>query len=229
MAAGAFVAIVGASGCGKTTLLRAIAGLETAHEGTVALDGEPVRAPGPDRGVVFQDHRLLPWLSVADNTALGLSALPAAERDERVRRALALVGLTDFAGAWPAQLSGGMAQRAAIARALAARPRALLLDEPLGALDAITRLRMQTELERIWRVEKITMVMVTHDVEEALLLGDTVVVMTPRPGRIKREHRIQLARPRDRESPVFQDLRRTLLVELELETPPPAVAGDYAI
>jgi ABC-type nitrate/sulfonate/bicarbonate transport system ATPase subunit len=218
---GAFVCIVGASGCGKTTFLRIIAGLEDNFDGTLLLGGKPVTGPGPDKGVVFQDHRLLPWLTIEQNIGFGLLDLPAAERRERVARYLALVGLQGFERAWPSQLSGGMAQRAAIARALVCKPPVLLLDEPLGALDALTRIRMQRELEKIWLEEKITMIMVTHDVEEALCLGDSVVIMSPRPGRVKKNIPVHLARPRDRENPVFQKIRRDLLVELGLlETPP---------
>ncbi|MDR1497970.1 MAG: ABC transporter ATP-binding protein [Puniceicoccales bacterium] len=228
IAPGSFTVLVGASGCGKTTLLRIIAGLETADAdgGFALLDGAPVRGPGPDKGLVFQDHRLLPWLTVAANVGFGLENLPAAEREARVAHYIALVGLNEFADAWPAQLSGGMAQRAAIARAIASRPRILLLDEPLGALDAITRLRLQAELERIWREEQITVVMVTHDVEEALYLGDTVVVLSPRPGHIKHIQPVAIARPRERESAVFQELRRQLLEELELRSHP--AGGDTA-
>jgi ABC-type nitrate/sulfonate/bicarbonate transport system ATPase subunit len=216
--AGEFVSIVGASGCGKTTLLRIIAGLESEYTGELTLGGQPVRGPGPDKGVVFQDHRLLPWLTVEQNVGFGLLDLPKEEQRERIDKYIRLVGLKGFEKAWPAQLSGGMAQRAAIARALVNKPRILLLDEPLGALDAITRIYMQRELEKIWLEEQITMVMVTHDVEEALYLSDTVVVMSSRPGRVKRIQSNPLVRPRDRESAVFQNVRRELLVELELQT-----------
>jgi ABC-type nitrate/sulfonate/bicarbonate transport system ATPase subunit len=218
ISAGEFVSIVGASGCGKTTLLRIFAGLEPEYTGALTLGGQPVTGPGPDKGVVFQDHRLLPWLTVEQNIGFGLLGLPKEEQRARVEKYLRLVGLKGFEKAWPSQLSGGMAQRAAIARALVNKPRILLLDEPLGALDAITRIYMQQELEKIWIEEKITMVMVTHDVEEALYLSDTVVVMSSRPGRVKRIQENPIARPRDRESPAFQNIRRDLLVELELQT-----------
>ncbi|MDR1279838.1 MAG: ABC transporter ATP-binding protein, partial [Opitutaceae bacterium] len=217
---GEFVSIVGTSGCGKTTFLRILAGLETGYEGDVMLDGIRISGPGPDKGVVFQDHRLLPWLTVEENIGFGLLDLPKAEQRERIRKYLLLVGLQGFEHAWPAQLSGGMAQRAAIARALVNKPRILLLDEPLGALDALTRIYMQRELEKIWIEEKITMVMVTHDVEEALCLSDTVVLMSARPGRVKKIVPIHLARPRDRENPVFQNLKKELLAEFELQTKP---------
>ncbi|MDR1010010.1 MAG: ABC transporter ATP-binding protein [Opitutaceae bacterium] len=213
---GEFVSIVGASGCGKTTFLRILAGLETEYEGSITLDGLRIDGPGPDKGVVFQDHRLLPWLTVGENIGFGLLDLPKTEQRERIRKYLRLVGLQGFERAWPAQLSGGMAQRAAIARALVSKPRILLLDEPLGALDALTRVYMQRELEKIWTREKITMVMVTHDVEEALYLSDTVVLMSARPGRIKKITPVHLARPRDRENPVFQNLKKELLVEFGL-------------
>lgn len=215
---GEFVSIVGASGCGKTTLLRIMAGLETEFDGLLTLDGLRIAGPGPDKGVVFQDHRLLPWLTVEENIGFGLLDLPRSEQRKRIEKYLRLVGLRGFERAWPAQLSGGMAQRAAIARALVNKPRLLLLDEPLGALDALTRLYMQRELEKIWIEEKITMVMVTHDVEEALYLSDTVVLLSARPGRIKKITPVRLARPRDRENRVFQNLKRELLAEFELQT-----------
>ncbi|RRJ95606.1 ABC transporter ATP-binding protein [Opitutaceae bacterium TAV4] len=215
---GEFVSIVGTSGCGKTTLLRIMAGLETEFHGSLTFDGLRIDGPGPDKGVVFQDHRLLPWLTVEENIGFGLLDLPKAEQRERIQKYLRLVGLHGFERAWPAQLSGGMAQRAAIARALVNKPRILLLDEPLGALDALTRIYMQRELEKIWIEEKITMVMVTHDVEEALYLSDTVVLMSARPGRIKKITPVHLARPRDRENPVFQNLKKELLAEFELQT-----------
>jgi ABC-type nitrate/sulfonate/bicarbonate transport system ATPase subunit len=227
--AGKFVSIVGASGCGKTTLLRIIAGLEADYTGALALGGRAVTAPGPDKGVVFQDHRLLPWLTVRQNIGFGLLDLPRAEQRARVEKYLRLVGLDGFSGAWPSQLSGGMAQRAAIARALATKPRILLLDEPFGALDAITRIHMQRELEKIWFEEKITMLMVTHDVEEALYLSDTVVVMSSRPGRVKHVQANPIARPRDRENPIFQDIRRELLIKLELQTEVPSGGASYEI
>lgn len=215
---GEFVSIVGTSGCGKTTFLRILAGLETEYDGSITLDGRTIDKPGPDKGVVFQDHRLLPWLTIEENIGFGLIDLPKAEQKERIQKYLHLVGLQGFERAWPSQLSGGMAQRASIARALVNKPRILLLDEPLGALDALTRIYMQRELEKIWNEEKITMVMVTHDVEEALYLSDTVVLMSARPGRIKKITPVPLARPRDRENPIFQHLKRELLAEFELQT-----------
>lgn len=211
IAPGQFVAIVGASGCGKSTLLRLIAGLDHQNSGDILLDGEPVTGPGLERGLIFQEHRLFPWLTVEQNVLLALSnsAEPGAEKRRRVTDLLALVGLDGFAQAFPHQLSGGMAQRAAIARALATRPQVLLLDEPLGALDALTRLRLQSELQRIWLSERSTMVMVTHDVDEALFLGDAIVVMQP--GRIARILTVPVPHPRDRADPVLTPLKAEIL------------------
>ncbi|MBV8649925.1 MAG: ABC transporter ATP-binding protein [Alphaproteobacteria bacterium] len=216
VAAGEFVAIVGASGCGKSTLLRLILGLDTDYEGEVRLDAERVRKPGLDRGIVFQDHRLLPWLTVEGNVAAALlrSGLSKAERRRLVAEHLQLVGLDGFAKAWPAQLSGGMSQRVAIARALVNRPRFLLLDEPLGALDALTRLRLQDELARIVRHEGATALLVTHDVDEAVFLADRVIVLEPHPGRVVRTIDIELGPHRDRSSPSFLRLRDEVLETL---------------
>jgi ABC-type nitrate/sulfonate/bicarbonate transport system ATPase subunit len=184
---GEFVSLVGASGCGKSTLLRLVSGLEREYSGEILLDDRPITSPGLDRGIVFQEHRLLPWLTVERNIGLGLLNAPVSrtEKADRVEEHVDLVGLRGFEQAYPYQLSGGMAQRVAIARALVNRPRLLLLDEPLGALDALTRARLQQELARIWRAEGITMILVTHDVEEAIRLGQRVVVMQSRPGRIR--------------------------------------------
>jgi ABC-type nitrate/sulfonate/bicarbonate transport system ATPase subunit len=217
---GEFVAIVGASGCGKSTLLRLILGLDRADSGEVRIDGKPVRGPGLDRGIVFQEHRLLPWLTAESNIAAALrrSGLPSADRRQRVAEYLDLVGLTAFAKAWPAQLSGGMAQRVAIARALVNRPRFLLLDEPLGALDALTRLRLQAELARIVRHGGTTAVLVTHDVDEAVFLADRVVVMQPHPGRISDVLTVELGPRRDRSSAAFLRIRDTVLGMLGVET-----------
>jgi NitT/TauT family transport system ATP-binding protein/sulfonate transport system ATP-binding protein len=169
---GEFLALVGSSGCGKTTLLRILLGLEKGYHGSVFLDGVPIVGPSSERGIVFQEHRLLPWLTVAQNVGFGLRELKdAQEKRRRVGETLQLVGLEAFEKAYPGQLSGGMAQRAAIARALVNKPRVLLLDEPLGALDALTRLRMQRELDVLVRKEKVTTVLVTHDIEEALYLA----------------------------------------------------------
>ncbi len=216
IAAGSFVAIVGASGCGKSTLLRMIAGLEQPDSGHIRAGGRVVTGTGLDRGLVFQEGRLLPWLTAEQNVALALRRAPiaAAHKVRLVREHLDLVGLSGFAQAYPAQLSGGMAQRVAIARGLVARPGILLLDEPFGALDALTRLRMQAELERIWQADRTTMLLVTHDVEEAIVLADRVVVMSPRPGRITATEAVPFPRPRDRGDAGVAALRKSLLAAL---------------
>ena len=182
---GEFITIVGCSGCGKTTLLKMVAGLCGYSEGEIIRNNARVTMPGKDCGMVFQEHRLMPWLRVEKNVGFGLRDMNRKERSELVRRYLRLVNLEAFAGAWPHQLSGGMAQRAAIARALATNPGILLLDEPFGALDALTRIQMQTEILHIWRKEKTTMLLVTHDIDEAVFLGERVVVMSPPPGKIR--------------------------------------------
>ncbi|AFQ51009.1 ABC transporter ATP-binding protein [Burkholderia cepacia] len=220
--AGEFVTIVGASGCGKSTLLRLIAGLDTDYTGEIRAGDEPVRDTSLQRGIVFQDHRLFPWLTVAQNVeaALRNAPLDAAGKRRAVAEHIALVGLNGFEHAYPNQLSGGMAQRVAIARGLVNRPRVLLLDEPFGALDAQTRARMQNELLRIWEQERITMVLVTHDVDEAVYLGDRVVTMAPRPGRIAHIVDVALPRPRRRDSPEFARLRDTVLADFDDREPP---------
>ena len=197
---GEFVSIVGASGCGKSTLLRLIVGLEAEYEGDILLDGQRIAATSLERGIVFQDHRLFPWMTVSQNIALALKnhKLAQAEKDRQVAEHIALVNLGGFENAYPHQLSGGMAQRAAIARALINTPKVLLLDEPLGALDALTRVHLQRELQRIWVQQRCTVIMVTHDIEEALYLGDRVIVMDAHPGRIKHEIRVDLPHPRER-------------------------------
>lgn len=213
---GEFVSIVGASGCGKSTLLRLIVGLEAEYQGDILLDGKRIAATGLERGIVFQDHRLFPWMTVSQNIALALKnhTLPQAEKNRLVTEHIALVNLTGFENAYPHQLSGGMAQRAAIARALINTPKVLLLDEPLGALDALTRVHLQRELQRIWVQQRCTVIMVTHDIEEALYLGDRVIVMDAHPGRIKHEIHVDLPHPRDRASPVLQGYKEQLLEEL---------------
>jgi ABC-type nitrate/sulfonate/bicarbonate transport system ATPase subunit len=216
---GEFVSIIGPSGCGKTTLLRLIIGLENSYEGDILLDGKRIKGPGLNRGVVFQEHRLLPWLTVERNVGLGLEGKRngSGNRKQIVQEHLELVGLQGFEKALPSQLSGGMAQRAAIARALVNQPEILLLDEPLGALDALTRMYMQQELEKIWKREKaITMIMITHDVEEAVYLSDKVVIMSSRPGTIKKIIPIPLARPRDRAAYDFVKLKEEILEEFQL-------------
>lgn len=205
IAPGEFISIVGASGCGKSTLLRLILGLDEEYDGRILLDGKPIEGTGLERGIVFQDHRLFPWLNVEQNVAVALKNAPLSPKAKRdtVREHIELVGLQDFIDAYPHQISGGMAQRVAIARGLVNRPRVLLLDEPLGALDALTRVRLQGELQNIWAKEKITMILVTHDVDEAVFLGDRVVVMQPNPGRIRRILDIDLPRPRNRSDSRF--------------------------
>jgi sulfonate transport system ATP-binding protein len=212
---GEIVAIIGGSGCGKSTLLRAIAGLDRATSGTVTLDGTRISAPHANIGIIFQEPRLLPWLSVADNIGFGLSDLPAHLRREKVAAALVKVGLTDKANAWPRELSGGQAQRVAIARALVPQPEVLLLDEPFSALDAFTRRDLQDHLLELWADTRPTLVLVTHDVDEAVVLADRVLVMRPRPGRLFEEIDVNLARPRDRNSPLFDNFKRRVLTALD--------------
>lgn len=182
---GEFITIVGHSGCGKSTLLKIIAGLVGYDEGNVIRNGKKVTAPGTDCGMVFQEHRLLPWLKIRDNVGFGLDSLPKEERDRLVSEHIKLVRLDGFENAYPSQLSGGMSQRAAIARGLVSNPGILLLDEPFGALDALTRIQMQQEILRIWKEKKTTMIMVTHDIDEAIYLGRRIVVMSARPGEIR--------------------------------------------
>jgi sulfonate transport system ATP-binding protein len=210
---GEFVSIIGSSGCGKSTLLRIIAGLETDYEGTAEFSGVPIRGTGLDRGVVFQEHRLFPWLTVRQNVAFGLGNSTSKSDWESVDEHIELVGLKGFEHAYPHQLSGGMAQRASIARALANRPQALLFDEPFGALDALTKIQMQQEVLRIWQSEKATMVLVTHDIDEAVFLGDRVVIMSNRPGTIKKIIPVNLPRPRDRGSYEFTHIRQEIFAE----------------
>jgi sulfonate transport system ATP-binding protein len=212
---GEIVAIIGGSGCGKSTLLRAIAGLDRATAGHVTLDDDTIAAPHPKIGIIFQEPRLLPWLSVADNIAFGLQDLPSGQRRERVAHTLARVGLADKAQAWPRELSGGQAQRVAIARALVPQPEVLLLDEPFSALDAFTRRDLQDHLLDLWADSRPTLVLVTHDVDEAVVLADRVLVMRPRPGRLFAEIVINLARPRDRNSPLFENFKRRVMTALD--------------
>ncbi|MEI7812685.1 MAG: ABC transporter ATP-binding protein [Ignavibacteria bacterium] len=215
---GEFISIVGTSGCGKTTLLRIIAGLEKEFQGEAVLDGKAIRTTGIDRGVIFQEHRLLPWLTIEDNVGFGLYKKKRTEKKEIVQKHIDLVGLNSFEKAYPFQLSGGMAQRAAIARALVNQPEVLLLDEPLGALDALTRMYMQQELETIWKKENnLTMIMITHDVEEAVFLSDRIVIMSARPGKIKKIIDVPLPRPRDRDGYDFVKIKEELLAEFHLQ------------
>ncbi len=221
VADGEFVAILGPSGCGKSTLLNIVAGFLRPTEGRVLLDGRDVVGPGADRGVVFQEHALFPWMTAIDNVAFGLRlrGMSRSERLRGARRFVELVGLVGFEHHWPRQLSGGMKQRVAIARSLANDPKVLLMDEPFGALDAQTRRTMQDELVKIWAATGKTCLFVTHSVEEALLLADRVVTMTARPGRIRAIHEVTLPRPRDESSPEFLGLRRELTSLLHTNAP----------
>lgn len=214
---GEFISIVGNSGCGKSTLLRLLVGLDASFEGNILIDGKPVQGTSLDRGIVFQDHRLFPWLTVEQNVLLALekSKLSKTEKQELIDYHLELVQLSQFKKAYPSQLSGGMSQRVAIARSLVNRPQILLLDEPFGALDALTRANLQQELQRIWQSEKITSILVTHDVEEAVLLGDRVVVMQPHPGRIKRIVDVDLERPRKREDYRLAAIKNDILRDFQ--------------
>ena len=212
---GEIIAIVGGSGCGKSTLLRAIAGLDRATHGRIRLDGEEITAPHPKVGMIFQEPRLLPWLSVADNVAFAIEDINARERKERVTRALTTVGLEEKADAWPRQLSGGQAQRVAIARALVARPEVLLLDEPFSALDFFTRADLQATLLAVWETERPTLLIVTHDLDEAVLLADRVIVMSPRPGRLFDDIAVDLPRPRDRTSSAFDNVKHRIVTSLD--------------
>jgi NitT/TauT family transport system ATP-binding protein len=214
-----FVCFIGPSGCGKTTLLRIIAGLEQATTGTISLDGKSIKEPGPERGMVFQEYSLFPWRKVIDNIVFGLElkGVPSAERLAQGRQYLKMVGLERFENRYPHELSGGMKQRVAIARALVNHPRALLMDEPFGALDAQTRNIMQSELLRIWQEEQETVVFVTHSVDEAIYLADRIVIMSARPGRIKDIIEIKLDRPRNRTSPEVNLIRDRILSDLRSE------------
>jgi ABC-type nitrate/sulfonate/bicarbonate transport system ATPase subunit len=213
VAPGELVCLLGRSGCGKTTLLRLAAGLEQPTAGAISLDGRPVTGPSTAIGMVFQEDRLLPWRTVLGNVELGLeiARVPAPQRRQLAGRALELVDLAGFGGALPSELSGGMRQRAAIARALVNRPEVILMDEPYGALDAQTRGQMQQELLRIRAATGITVLFVTHSVDESVVLGDRVVVLSPRPGRIRSVLRVDAPHPRDRSAPALAALRRELL------------------
>ncbi|MCO6417716.1 ABC transporter ATP-binding protein [Siccirubricoccus sp. KC 17139] len=207
---GEFICLIGPSGCGKSTLLRMVAGFETATAGSLLMWGKPIAGPGPDRGMVFQDYGLFPWLTVAQNVGFGPAARgrPKAEVAATAKRFVDMVGLTRFADAYPHQLSGGMQQRVAIARVLANDAEVVLMDEPFGALDAMTRERLQEELLEVWARAKLTVLFVTHAIEEAIFLSDRIVVMSPGPGRIVADEQVMLPRPRDPTSPEFNALRR---------------------
>jgi NitT/TauT family transport system ATP-binding protein len=217
-----FITILGPSGCGKSTLLRMVAGLDTPSGGVITLDGLPVRGPGADRGMVFQSYTLFPWLTVLQNVCFGLreKGMPAAQQLERARHFIAKVGLTDFQDHFPKQLSGGMQQRTALARALANDPRILLMDEPFGALDHQTRELMQELLLGIWEEERKTVLFVTHDIDESIFMGNRVVVMSARPGRIKCDLAVPLAHPRHyamKTTPAFAELKARLTEEIRIE------------
>ncbi len=219
LAEGEFMALLGPSGCGKSTLLNMLAGFEGQTEGAISFDGRNVVKPGPDRGVVFQEAALLPWLTVWQNVVFGpqVQGVPRADYEPRAKEILRVVGLDAFHEALPAQLSGGMRQRVGIARALVMQPRALLMDEPFGALDAQTRLSMQQLLLEVWQRFKTTVLFVTHDIDEAILLADRVCIMTARPGRITRDIPITLPRPRtidDLLSPAFVAFKAQIMSEM---------------
>ncbi|MBK9081038.1 MAG: ABC transporter ATP-binding protein [Rhizobiales bacterium] len=231
---GEIVAFVGGSGCGKTTMLRLIAGLESPTSGRIELDGETLAGPHPSVGVVFQEPRLLPWLTVAQNIGFGLGGLAKAEREQRVEEALLRVGLAGYGDRWPRELSGGQAQRVAIVRALVARPKVLLLDEPFSALDAFTRASLHEHLLGLWEANKPTLLIVTHDVDEAATLADRVIVLQPKPGRIFAEPALGLTRPRDKVGHEFADAKRRILAALDgsLQATPaagktPEIAGAW--
>jgi sulfonate transport system ATP-binding protein len=225
---GEIVCIVGASGCGKSSLLKIISGLDRASSGSIFIDGRAIEKPSrKDVGIIFQESRLFPWNTVEKNIAFGLPGkLNKTQRQKIIQEHVNLVGLSGFEKALPSQLSGGMKQRVSLARSIINRPRVLLLDEPFGALDAFTKITMQKEVLRIWEKEQTTLILVTHDIDEALYLGDRVVVMTSKPGRVKKIIPIKLPRPRDRTNADFSVLRKKVYEEFfESEEIPP----DYII
>ncbi len=217
VAPGEFVSIVGPSACGKSTLLRLIAGLDFPSSGELRVGAEAITCANAERGLVFQDPNLFPWLTVRRNIQAGLVALGVLrEKRHEVDEFIRLVGLEEFADVYPHLLSGGMAQRVALARALITHPKILLLDEPLGALDAFTRMRMQDEVLRLWQTRLTTMLLVTHDIDEAIYMSDRILIMSPRPGRIERTISVDIHRPRDRSHPEFLRLRGEILQLLHL-------------
>lgn len=211
---GEFITVIGPSGCGKSTLLRIVAGLDTSFQGAVLLDGGTIAGPGIDKGVIFQEPRLFPWLTVEKNIAADLSLRKPAVR-RKVDELIELVRLKGFEKAYPKELSGGMAQRVAIARALLRNPKILLLDEPFGALDAFTRAHMQEVLLDIWQKDKVTMIFITHDIDEAVFLAGRVVILRPRPGEISSIVNVDLSHPRKKATQVFQDFRLRVLSNFE--------------
>ena len=212
---GEIVAVVGGSGCGKSTFLRLAAGLDQPTRGRIRIDGETITKPNPLVGLVFQEPRLLPWLTVEQNVGFGLAERPRAERERLVREVLERVGLLQYAHCWPRELSGGQAQRVAIARALAPHPKVLLLDEPFSALDAFTRASLHDHVLDLWNAFRPTLVLVTHDVEEAAVLADRVLVMQPNPGRIAASIAVDFARPRDRYGTEIEAMKRRILWALD--------------
>ncbi|MBX9932981.1 MAG: ABC transporter ATP-binding protein [Methylobacterium sp.] len=220
------VALIGGSGCGKTTLLRLVAGLDRASEGAISLDGETIAGPHPGVGLVFQEPRLLPWLTASENVGFGLADLPKAERRERVAHALDRVGLAEHAGRWPRDLSGGQQQRVAIARAFVANPRVLLLDEPFSALDAFTRKDLHGHLLALWEEVRPTVLIVTHDVSEAVALADRAVVMRPKPGRLDDTIPLPLPRPRNPTSTRSETATRQILTALDRSLKPRRARDD---
>ena len=216
ISAGEIVALIGPSGCGKSTLLRLIAGLDRPTSGELWIGSAPIEGPSSERGLIFQDPTLFPWLNVRRNIQSGLVARGLlSDHREEAEEFLRLVGLEAFANVFPNQLSGGMAQRVALARALVNHPKLLLLDEPLGALDQFTRMQMQDEVLRVWQARRTTMLLVTHDIDEAIYMSDRIAVMTPRPGRFERVLDVPFARPRQRNSAQFLELRLVILEMLD--------------
>ncbi|CCB66613.1 ABC transporter ATP-binding protein [Hyphomicrobium sp. MC1] len=212
---GEIASIVGSSGCGKSTLLRLLAGLDRPSTGTVWIDGKELNSPHPAVGVIFQEPRLMPWLTVRQNVGFGLSHLRSNERRDRIDTVLERVGLLDYGQRWPRELSGGQSQRVSIARALVMQPTVLLLDEPFSALDAFTRVELQEHLLELWAGSKLTLVIVTHDIEEAVALGSRLFVLKPHPGRVATIFEVRLERPRDRISARFGEEKRKVLAALD--------------
>jgi NitT/TauT family transport system ATP-binding protein len=210
VASGEFICILGPSGCGKSTLLNICGGFETWETGSIEIDGRTVAGPDPRRMFVFQEYAIFPWMTVWDNIAFGLLDRPPKEQHDIVAHYTSLVGLEGFEGAYPQTLSGGMRQRVAVARALAVKPEIIFMDEPFGALDSLTRLKMRAELLRIWEMERHTILFVTHDVDESIQLADRVLVMTPRPGRIAEVLTVDLPHPRDLGSPEYGRIKSRL-------------------
>ena len=209
---GEFICLLGPSGCGKSTLLNAVAGFSSPTTGSILVDGKPVQAPGPERGMVFQEYALFPWMTVEKNIAFGLEIkkMPKAQINEKVGALLEMLNLQDFRDRYPKDLSGGMRQRVAIARVLALDSPIMLMDEPFGALDSLTRRNLQDELLRIWMEFKKTIIFVTHSIEESIYLADRIVVMTYRPGTIKKDIRVTMPHPRDPSSAEFNELKKAL-------------------